>query len=161
MVPPLRSAWAIKGTRAQVRLEKQGTKQVVFGAINLRSGHRVLIPRPRLTAVDFQFFLFQIHSEYRGWHVHMVLDQHKSHTAAESQIFASQLKINFLWLPKQCPQLNPMEHLWGKAKTTVCANRQYTSIDDETDRFINYLKSLSSSEALHQAGILSDNFWIK
>jgi hypothetical protein len=38
-----------------------------------------------------------------------------SHTAAGSQSLASALEMEFLWLPKRCPHLNPMDHLWRRS----------------------------------------------
>jgi hypothetical protein len=53
-----------------------------------------------------------------------------------------------------------MDRLWECGKQKVCANRQYRSIDDQAARFITYLLSLSSNEALHKAGVFSKNFWL-
>ena len=66
-----------------------------------------------------------------------------------------------LGLPKRCPELNPMDTLWGQGKDYLSANKQYASIDDQVDRFLEYLQSLSGREALHTAGVLSEDFWLK
>jgi transposase len=42
----------------------------------------------------------------------MSFDHHSSHTAAASLRLARELNIKLVWLPKQCPNLNPVEHLW-------------------------------------------------
>ena len=51
-------------------------------------------------------------------------------------------------------------HIVGQGKDHVCANRQYAGIDDEAERFVGYLRGLSKREALLQAGILSQGFWL-
>jgi hypothetical protein len=84
-----------------------------------------------------------------------------SHTAQASQELATGLGIQLRWLPKRCPELNGMDHLWGHGKDHVCANRQYPGIEAEVARFIDYLQSLSNQEALEQAGIRSDDFWLQ
>ncbi len=42
LFPPLRFAWAMKGNQAQVRITGCNAKRVLFGAINPRTGHRVV-----------------------------------------------------------------------------------------------------------------------
>ena len=53
-----------------------------------------------------------------------------------------------------------MDRLWKCAKQKVCANREYRTIDEQEDRFIDYLQGLSSPEALRKAGLLAKNFWL-
>jgi transposase len=69
--------------------------------------------------------------------------------------------MELLWLPKRCPELNPMDSLWGQAKDVVCADKQYPGLDEQVGRFIRHLESLSPRNALHTAGVLSDDFWLR
>jgi hypothetical protein len=64
-------------------------------------------------AEDFQAFLHQVHRQYRGWQVTLLLTSDRSHTVLTSQTLAAELGIQFLWLPKRAPELNPMDTLWG------------------------------------------------
>jgi hypothetical protein len=93
--------------------------------------------------------------------VALLLDEDPSHTAAASQELAAELGLRLMWLPKRCPELNGMDHLWGHGKDHVCADRQYEDLDAEAARFIAYLSGLSNREALRQAGLLSANCWLK
>jgi hypothetical protein len=115
---------------------------------------------PPAAGEDFRAFLPVIRSHYRGWHVALLLDEDSSHTAEGSRELAAEMGVRLIWLPKRCPELNGMDHLWGHGKDHVCANRQYSGIDDEADRFVDYLQGLSNREALRQAGILSGDFWL-
>jgi hypothetical protein len=58
------------------------------------------------------------------------------------------------------PGVERDDHLWGHGKDHILANRQYSGIDEEVERFIDYLSGLSYREALKQSGILSENFWL-
>jgi hypothetical protein len=139
----------------------RNARRVVFGAMNLRTGYRLFLARERQRAVDFQAFLEQVHSRYRGWQVALLLDEDPSHTAKGSVQLADDFDIELLWLPKRCPELNVMDTLWGQGKDVVCADTQYASLDEQTDRFIRYLDSLSALEALHTAGVHSEDFWLR
>ena len=127
---------------------------------NIDTGHRLFLARQRQRGEDFRAFLAIIHSHYRGWQVALLLDEDPSHTAHGSKDLAGELGIRLIWLPKRCPELNGMDHLWGHGKDHILANRQFSGIDEEVERFIDYLAGLSNREALKQAGILSENFWL-
>jgi hypothetical protein len=90
----------------------------------------------------------------------LLLDGDSSHTAHSSVGLARELEIGLIWLPKRCPELNPVDHLWGHAKDEVCANHQEPSIEHLVDRFIRYIQGLAPEEARRKAGILSENFWL-
>jgi transposase len=134
---------------------------VVFGALHLRTGRRLFLARRHQRAGDFQAFQRLLHGHYRGRPVALLLDEGPSHTARGSQDLAEELGMPLLWLPKRSPQLNPLDALWGQAKDVVSANKQYATIDGQVERFLQYLNTLSHHEALHTAGVLSNEFWLK
>lgn len=160
LFPPLRATWSLRGQPAQVGLSGWNAKRVVFGTMNLVTGHRLFQVRLHQRAEDFQAFLHCVRRHYRGWHVTLLLDGDRSHTAEASRSLADRLEIQLLWLPKRAPELNPMESLWGQGKDAVSANKQYATIDEQVDVFISYLYSLSNKEALQTSGVLSKHFWL-
>jgi hypothetical protein len=159
MFPPLRAGWSLRGAPAKVWLSGQNARRVVFGAMNLVTGTRVLLPRPKGKSGDFRAFLDEIRRHYWGWHVALLLDEDPSHTAKAS--LEAIEGMTPLWLPKRSPELNPMDTLWGQGKDVVSANKQYGTIDEHVDRFLAYLYGLSGREALHTSGVLSEDFWLK
>jgi transposase len=161
LFPPLRAGWAPHGQPAEVPLSGRNARRVIFGALHVRTGHRLLLPRQRQRGEDFRAFLGLVHEHYRGWQVWLLLDEDSSHTAADSVALAAQYGIGLLWLPNRCPELNALDHLWGHAKDEVCANHQATSIDHLVEAFIHYIHSLPAEEVRLKAGILSDDFWLK
>jgi transposase len=161
LFPPLRAAWAPRGAPAEVPLSGRNARRVVFGAMHLGTGHRLLLPRRRQRGEDFRAFLHVLHEHYRGWEVWLLLDADPSHTADDSVALARQYQIGLLWLPKRCPELNAMDHLWGHAKDEVCANHQDASIDHLVDCFIRYIQSLAPEDARRKAGLLSEDFWLQ
>jgi transposase len=161
LFPPLRASWTRRGESAKVVLSGRNARRVVFGAINVQTGFRLLLPRRYQRGEDFQAFLRLIHEHYRGWSVWLLLDEDRSHTAAGSVGLAKELEIGLLWLPKRCPELNAMEHLWGDAKDEVCANHQDPSIDHLVESFIRYIQRLSPEQAQRKAGMLSEDFWLR
>jgi transposase len=161
LFPPLRAAWGRRGEPVDVPISGRNARRVVFGTLNIETGHRLFLARKRQRSEDFRAFLPVVARHYRGRSVALLLDEDPSHTAQASLALADELGMQLVWLPKRCPELNGMDHLWGHGKDHVCANRQYDDIDAETERFIAYLQDLSNQEALRQAGLLSPDFWLR
>jgi transposase len=160
LFPPLRAAWQRRGHRKEVMISGRNAKRVIFGVINIHTGHRLLLEREKQRADDFQTFLRLIRRKYRGWRVVLLLDGDRSHDAKRSQALAGELGMKLIWLPVRSPELNAMEHLWKYGKQQVCANRQYKDIESEARAFIRYLEQLSAQEALRKSGLTSPDFWL-
>lgn len=161
LFPPLRAAWARRGQQARVHLTGRNARRVIFGALDMRTGRRVLLCRQRQRASDFIVFLEQLRHAYRKRPLALLLDEDPSHTARSSQQRAAELNIRLVWLPKRCPELNPMDHLWRAPKQMMCANRQAATIDVAVGRAMRYLEGLTPRAALRKAGVLSPRFWLR
>jgi transposase len=161
LLPPLRAGWARRGQPAPVPISGQNARRTVFGSLHLRTGHALFLAQKHKRAENFQAFLHHIHWHYRAWPVALLLDANSCHTAQGSQALAHALGIRLLWLPTRSPHLNPLEHLWRHGKAVVCANHQYPTLEEQVDHFIDYLQSLSPTQRLHKAGVLSGHFWLQ
>jgi hypothetical protein len=159
LFPPLRAVWSKRGEVAKVWLTGRNARRVIFGAMNLRTGTRLLLPRDKGRSGDFQAFMAEVRSAYRGWHVALLLDEDPCHTAQASQKAVEGMTL--LWLPHRSPKLNPMDTLWGQGKDVISANRQYARIEEQVDAFLGHVRGLSNQEALHTSGVLSRKFWLR
>jgi len=161
LFPPLRAGWAKRGEPVRVMLSGRNALRVIFGALNVRTGHMVLLPRKNQRATDFQAFLRELRRRYRHRPLVLLLDEDSCHTAHASQRLAAKLDIRLFWLPKRSPELNPMDHLWRAPKAKVSANRQDLTIERAVERFLRYLRRLTPRAALRKAGVLSRRFWLR
>lgn len=161
LFPPLRCAGAFRGEQAEVRISGRNAKRVLFGAINPRTGHRVVLCRPRMRQEDFQAFLRHLRARYPGRPLWLLLDRAPCHEAFKSQMLAGQLDIGLSWLPTQCPEWNPVDHLRRESKRLIAANRQFRNIDAEADYAQRWFLGLTARQALRKAGILAEGFWLK
>jgi hypothetical protein len=159
LFPPLRAAWSKRGDAARVWLSDRNARRVIFGAMNLRTGTRLFVPRAKGRRGDFQALLGEVRSAYRGWHVALLLDADPCHTARASLRAAAGMTL--LWLPKRSPKLNPMDTLWGQGQDVISANKQSATMDEQVERFLDQLRSRSDREALPTSGVLSKNFWLR
>ncbi|WP_311925353.1 transposase [Microvirga sp. 3-52] len=104
-------------------------KWVLFGAIDLRTPRRVVLVRHRAGQAAAQAFLCALR-RYRstGW-LSLLTNRASAHTAPQTQALADRLHIRFVWLPRQAPELSPMDQLWRELKRLIAAKRQMASID--------------------------------
>ena len=161
LFPVLRRAWSLRGEQARVPITGQNAKRVLFAAINLRTGRRILMRGRNMRQASFQALLREVRRRYQKRPVWMLLDEAKCHVAARSRALAAALDIHFVWLPKQCPEFNSMDQLWKELKGHVSANYQFSDIDQHAEYAEQWLLSLTDKEALRKAGVLSKDFWLR
>ncbi len=154
--------WAPVGTQATVPITGANARRVLFGAINVRTAHRVVLIRPRAAGADARAFLHELRWRYRrAGTLWLLLDRASAHTAPATQALAQVLDITFLWLPKQHPELNAMDQLWRELKRLVAANRQADSIDDLAADAAAWVLALTPHQARRKAALASKHFWMK
>jgi hypothetical protein len=102
LFPPLRAMWAAIGTQAKVAITGQNAKRVLFGTINVRTARRtVYIGRPVGTP-DAQAFLLALRQTCRwAGTIWLLADRASGHTAAATLALAKELRLEFVWLPRQ------------------------------------------------------------
>ena len=112
LFPVLRRAWALQGAQAHVAMTGCNAQRVLFGAMNLRTGQRVVLRGAPMEQAHCQAFLRLLREAYAGRPIALLLDEAPGHRAAKSQRRAAQLDIALIWLPKPCAELNAMDQLW-------------------------------------------------
>ena len=157
--PPLRAARAPRGEQATVPSSGKNDQRVLFGALKVATGHRMLLRRAKTGAADFQAFWRALRAKhYRaGQPIWLLLDRATCHTAASSPALAARLDLTLLWLPRQGSELNAMAHLWRPLKDDLAANRQRADIDSLADQAEAWVLGLSIQQTLRKAGLLSKN----
>jgi transposase len=161
LLPVLRRSWSRQGEQARVPVSGRNAKRVLYGGMNLRTGHRIVRAYPAMPQRFYQDYLGVLRRAYAGKKILLLLDRAPSHLAKPSLQLAADYEMELLWLPKQCPELNGMDQLWGKAKTAVAANYQFASVHELAARFIDWVEKLSPRQTKLLAGILSPQFWLK
>jgi transposase len=162
LFPPLRAAWARVGEPADVPVTGRNAKRVLFGAINVHTGHCVVLCRKRAGGADARAFFSELRRRYRqAPTIWLLLDRAPAHTDGKTLRLARERRIELVWLPKQWPELNAMDHLWKELKRLIAANRQATGIDDLAQEAAEWVRQLRPREALRKAGVLSPTFWLR
>ena len=142
-----------------VPITGHNAKRVLFGAIDLQSARRVVLVRRHAGQADAQAFLRALRRRYRGagW-LWLLTDRASAHTAPQTQALAARLRIRFVWLPRQAPELSPMDQLWRELKRLIAANRQAASIDALAAEAAEWVLRLTPQQARRKAGMASKRF---
>ncbi len=146
----------------QVCITGQNAKRVLFGTINLRTARRTVHLGRGVGTREVQAFLPALRSAYRrAGTIWLLADRASGHTARATLALAKELGIEFVWLPKQRPELNAMDQLWRGLKHEVAANRQAASIDDLAEQATQWVLSLTTAQTRRKSGIASKRFWLR
>lgn len=161
LYPPLRAMWAEIGRQAELCITGQNAKRVLFGAINLRTARRTVHGGCRAGAREVRAFLLVLRKAYRrAATIWPLADRASGHTARATLGLANELRIEFVWLPKQRSELNAMDQLWKGLKQEVAANRQAASIDDLAEQATRWVLDLTPAQARRKSSIASKHFWL-
>jgi transposase len=161
LFPNIHRAWSFKGEQGYVGISGRNDQRALFGTINMRTGHRVVMAERYLRQDGFQALLKEVRRVYKGRPVWMIADNATPHKTNSSLALAQRLNITLIWLPIQCSELNAMDHLWRSLKADISSNYQYSHVEEHTTAALNYVRNLSNATTLLKAGILSENFWLK
>ncbi|HET8669648.1 MAG TPA: transposase, partial [Candidatus Saccharimonadales bacterium] len=119
-IPPLRAMWAPIGEQAKVPiLGQHHAKRILTGVLNIQTGSYFQYSSEAYNQDTFQLILKLIRRRWRGWHIVLFLDKISAQWAHRSRHLAKQLDIQLRWLPKACPELNPVDHLWRHLKNDI------------------------------------------
>lgn len=161
-IPPLRAAWFPIGEQATVPIVgHHRARRILTGVLNIQTGNYFQYFSETYTQQTFQTILHHIRRHWRGWKIVLFLDRISAQWARSSRRLAQELGIQLRWLPKACPELNPVDHLWRQLKKDVLANEPLPNLEATLKRAWSYLNDLSPRERLQKAGVLSGHFWLQ
>ena len=91
--------------------------------------------------------------------IHIILDNAGYNRAKLMQVFAKHSRINLIYLPPYCPNLNLIERLWRflHKKVTLC--RHYTKYTDFKDATLSFLDNIAFYKK-ELATLMTENFYV-
>ena len=106
-----------------------------------------------------QFLEYLLVERFPTQMIILVLDNASYHTSKASLAALSlfEPRVRVFWLPKYCPNLNPIERFWRHLKDLACANKLDVSLENLSNRVQNIL-SCQNSDDHHLKLSFSNNF---
>ena len=119
----------------------------VYGAVAPTTGERFLRELPYLNAASFQLFIDAFAEAFDSVNI-LLLDNSGAHTAQRLTIPAN---VRFVFLPPDCPELNPIERVWRDLKDDL-AWQQFLNVDAQQDEVDQLLRAYDAPTLQSLAG---------
>ena len=111
-----------------------------YGALNLTTGAEVVLRSDLMKAEVSALFLQQVLATYPDKPIILLWDRAPWHYGeAIRSVLAANPRLEILWLPTACPELNPQEHVWKAVREAVSHNHTYPQLSELAQAFENYL----------------------
>jgi transposase len=125
----------------------------VIGAYNWRNDVVTCLDVERKNSDTFIEFLEKLLIEtYPTQAVVLVMDNASYHYSAKVQAVLSlfEHRVQILWLPQYCPELNMIERFWLHLKHTAWANKLYLSLESLRQAVNQVLQKQNESSSLER-----------
>ena len=144
--PPLRACWMKKGQQRRIPATQPGTKQRrhMFGGYNWANDKITWHMAETKNSSQFIYFLEQLLvKDYPTGRIVLVMDNASYHKSQASLAALSlfEPRVRVFWLPKYCPNLNPIERFWRHLKDLACANQLDLGLDNLAGRVAEVLSA--------------------
>ena len=132
--------WYPKGQRPLVRVSPQRNCQHWYGALALHSGQEVALSVPGLDSQTTLHFLDHLLTVFPVQPILLFLDRATWHRGAAIRAFLTEHpRLQLLYFPPACPQLNPQEHVWKQARQAVSHNHSFLTLAALRNAFARFL----------------------
>ena len=132
--------WSPIGQTPIVAVHPQRDCLHFYGALSLRDGREVALPAAEATSemtANFLMILLMLYPQP----LLLLLDRASWHFGEEvKRLLAETERLDMLHFPPACPQLNPQEHVWERARDAISHNhtyRQFSALTDDFERYLN------------------------
>lgn len=158
---PLRYCWMKKGQQKRITAFS-GKRQYLhlIGAYNWLSDEVTCLDVERKNSDTFITFLEKILVEtYPTQAIVIVMDNASYHYSRKVQAALSlfEHRVQILWLPQYCPELNLIERFWLHLKSSACANKLYATLSSLRDA-VSHLLALQNEPLNPQRLLFSKDF---
>ena len=118
--------WAPRGQTPVVRVSPQRDHVHFYGALNLRTGHEISRSVTEQSSLTTAQFLNHLLRCYPHQSILLLWDRAPWHRAAGIRaLLKATPRLETVFFPPACPQLNPQEHVWAQVRADVSHNHTF------------------------------------
>jgi transposase len=136
----LTRVYAPRGQTPIVRISPDREHCHFYGALDLRLGREVAVTALEQTTQVTADFLRLLLLLFPLYPIFLLLDRapwHHGH--AIDVVLAENPRLELMYYPPACPDLNPQEHVWEQARDAISHNHHYTDFEQLISDFETYL----------------------
>lgn len=112
-----------------------------YGALNLDTGQQTGMRSDLMNAEVSALYLNRLLAVYPDVPILLFWDRAPWHKgAALRSVLSAHPRLEIVWFPPGCPDLNPQEHVWKAAREAVSHNHQFVRLPLLATAFEAYLE---------------------
>jgi transposase len=136
----LMRVWAPKGQTPVIKVAANRDCTHFYGAQDLISGREITMRSEIMLSAVSALFLMRILLAYPDVPILLLWDRATWHRGeAVRAILEVNPRLEILWFPPGCPELNPQEHVWKAAREAVSHNHTTTKFPELAEAFEKHL----------------------
>ena len=135
----LTRVWSLIGQTPYVRLSPQRDCVHFYGALDVISGQQLALPANHLNGEQTVHFLEHVLACFPNRAILLLWDRAPWHKGVARQFVQAHPRLDMLYFPPGCPQLNPQEHVWKQTRQAVGHLHDYCHISQLRQVFLSYL----------------------
>lgn len=136
----LTRVWSPIGQTPIVKVHPQREHVHFYGALELRTGREIALPVSEQSGLLTANFICLLLTLFSTQPILLLLDRAPWHFGPElEQLFDENDRLQVIYYPTACPDLNPQEHVWDRAREAISHNHTYRHFPSLVDDFESYL----------------------
>lgn len=138
----LMRVWAPRGQTPLVRVSASRDNTHFYGALNLGTGRETVLRSVLMNSAVSALFLQLLLAAYPAVPILLLWDRAPWHKgAAVKAVLEANPRLEVMWFPPGCPELNPQEHVWKASREEVGHNHQCATLPVLAEEFETHLKT--------------------
>jgi hypothetical protein len=136
----LTRVWSPIGQPPVIRITPQRDNIHFYGALEVRTGRDIAVTSLEQTTDITADFLRLLLLLFSTQPILLLLDRAPwHHGPAITQLLEENPRLELIYFPPACPDLNPQEHIWEQAREAVGHNHEYAHFSTLIDTFEEFL----------------------
>jgi transposase len=131
--------WSPLGQTPIITVHPKRDSCSFYGALDLQTGREIASRAPTQNSEITANFLIQLLMLYPGRPMLLLLDRASWHYGDVRELIETTDRLEVMYFPTACPDLNPQEHIWAQARDAISHNHTYTDFDTLLDDFESFL----------------------
>ena len=134
----LTRVWSPIGQTPVIAVHPQRENVHFYGALNLGDGREIAFSASETTSemtANFLMILLMLYPQP----ILLLLDRAPWHYGEVTTLIGQTDRLQVIYFPTACPELNPQEHVWERARDAISHNHTYRQFQPLIDDFETYL----------------------
>lgn len=137
----LSRVWSPVGQTPFVRTSPQRDSLKLYGALDVERGYEMALVLPKMDGENTVHFLKHLLTCIPKRHILLLWDRATWHKGIARRFVEAHERLEMIYFPPACPDLNPQEHVWKLTRDAVGHLHDYPHLSDLRYAFQTHLEN--------------------